>query len=113
MSRHNKPPFEPVIPEQEQPIPDLTSTTIVTPVVEPMFTTSYDTHGPLTMEMARRCPLCWGTRQGTGTQYSGGPGGSRKYYKCGKCNHTWTATITIEKIVIEHRRVELETRGEE
>ncbi len=78
------------------------------PTDEQMVLTPFSTEYPVTMEMARRCPLCWGGHKGTGVQYSGGSGGPTKYYKCNNCNHTWTATVVIEKIVIEHRRVSID-----
>ena len=56
----------------------------------------------------RRCPLCWTGQRGKGNAYS--KSGNRRYYRCGSCAHTWTATVTLEVTRIEHRRVELEQR---
>lgn len=71
-------------------------------------TTSYNPRAIVTMEDARKCPLCYPTRKGTGTAYK--KHGSKLHYKCEGCGHTWTAEVFIEKIVIEHRIVELDTR---
>lgn len=67
------------------------------------------------IEEYRHCPICWGGNGGYGTAYS--TQGRTRYYKCdkttkpdgtGPCGHTWTATVTLEAIRIEHRVVEIE-----
>jgi hypothetical protein len=62
----------------------------------------------------RRCPICWNGRGGYGLAYS--TQGSTRYYKCkkstkpepGPCGHTWTATVRMEVIKIEHREVTID-----
>ena len=66
------------------------------------------------IEEYRQCPLCWSGSGGYGLAYS--TQGRTRYYKCGKttkpetgpCGHTWTATVTLEAIKIEHRIVRLD-----
>jgi len=67
------------------------------------------------IEEYRHCPICWGGNGGYGTAYS--TNGSTRYYKCtrttkpdgvGPCGHTWTATVRLEVIKVEHRRVHLD-----
>lgn len=66
------------------------------------------------IEEYRRCPVCWSGNGGYGNCYS--TQGRTRYYKCcqttkpdsGPCGHTWTATVLLETIKIEHRRVTLD-----
>jgi hypothetical protein len=67
-----------------------------------------------TIAIYRRCPICWEGNGGYGDCYS--TQGPTRYYKCkqstkpdcGPCGHTWTATVMLETIKIEHRRVFLD-----
>ena len=62
------------------------------------------------MPIYRRCKICFPRSQGVGTAYA--TRGATRYYKCNHCGHTWTAIITTERTVIEHREVHIETRSE-
>ena len=70
---------------------------------------------PRTIEEYRHCPICWNGHGGYGTCYS--THGRTRYYKCdqttkpdgpGPCGHTWTATVKLEVVRVEHRTVELD-----
>ena len=67
------------------------------------------------IEAYRHCPMCWSGNGGYGDCYS--TQGKTRYYKCvqttkpegaGPCGHTWTATVTLETIKVEHRIVTLD-----
>lgn len=58
----------------------------------------------------RQCPLCYTGLGGVGSQYS--KHGNTGYYKCQCCGHTWTATVKVEAVKIEHKVVDMETRAE-
>lgn len=58
----------------------------------------------------RQCPLCYSGQGGIGRAYS--TQGRTRYYKCSNCGHTWTARVVTEVDQVEHRRVDLETRGQ-
>lgn len=88
--------------EPSKPLPPLVVVPVVaTPIVK-------------VIEEYRRCPICWGGNGGYGNCYS--TQGRTRYYKCcqttkpesGPCGHTWTATVLLETIKIEHRRVILD-----
>ena len=70
---------------------------------------------PRIIEAYRHCPICWNGHGGYGSCKS--TQGRVRYYKCdkttkpegpGPCGHTWTATVTLETIRIEHRIVTLD-----
>lgn len=70
---------------------------------------------PESIPVYRRCPICWGRRQGVGIAYS--TQGMRRYYKCSRtqtdmppCGHTWTAVVDLSVVRIESRTVEISTR---
>ena len=63
----------------------------------------------------RRCPVCWEGNGGFGDCQS--TQGRTRYYKCvqttkadgaGPCGWTWTATVLLESVKIEHRIVTLD-----
>ncbi len=67
------------------------------------------------IEEHRHCPVCWSGNGGFGDCYS--TQGSTRYYKCvqttkpdgpGPCGHTWTATVKLQVIRVEHRVVKLD-----
>lgn len=61
----------------------------------------------------RQCPLCWGGQHGVGEAYNTTRVTDTlaiRYYKCDKCEHTWSAKIKSEVVSIEHRTVELNER---
>lgn len=63
------------------------------------------------IQVYRRCPICWGRAKGYGVTYS--THGRTRYYKCVKsisqelppCGHTWSATVKLEVLKVEHRTV--------
>jgi hypothetical protein len=57
----------------------------------------------------RQCPICFPNLGGVGNAYSSK--GPRTFYKCQACGHTWTCKVTHEQVVVEHRTVEIQTRG--
>jgi hypothetical protein len=67
-----------------------------------------------TIESYRHCPICWEQFGGYGLAYS--TQGATRYYKCkksdkpgcGPCGHTWTATVKVEVLRVEHRPVKLD-----
>ena len=61
------------------------------------------------VERHRQCPVCYtGALNGVGTAQS--TQRRTRYYKCDRCGHTWTATVTTTVERIEHREVDVETR---
>lgn len=64
------------------------------------------------VEKFRQCPVCYtGDLNGVGVAAS--TRGSKRYYKCDRCGHNWSATITPARVEsIAHRDVDLETRQE-
>jgi DNA-directed RNA polymerase subunit M/transcription elongation factor TFIIS len=63
------------------------------------------------VETHRQCPVCHhGELNGVGTATS--TQGSKRYYKCDRCGHGWTATINPSRVVqVEHREVNINTRS--
>jgi len=100
--------------------PDIT--TSQTPLAKPVIFPSVVEVSPVIaitpagriVEEYRHCPVCWHGSGGYGVAYS--TQGQTRYYKCckttksdtGPCGHTWTATVTLETIKIEHRIVTLD-----
>lgn len=61
------------------------------------------------VEHHRQCPICHhGELNGVGTATS--TQGRKRYYKCDRCGHTWTATVTTTVDKVEHRTVSMQTR---
>lgn len=90
---------------QQKPKPRIDA---VLPVQQP----ANDTPSLREIPIYRHCPVCWEGNGGYGDCYS--TQGRTRYYKCkqttkpggvGPCGHTWTATVTLEAVKIEHRRV--------
>lgn len=89
---------------------------VVPPVVQPVIPEALEVVSTPTRDIAdyRRCPLCWNGSGGYGCAYS--TQGKTRYYKCCKtvdpekvpCGHTWTATVLLETIKIEHKVVTLD-----
>lgn len=56
----------------------------------------------------RRCPICHAGYGGCGRCYS--TAGTKRYYKCDRCGHTWTATVSAEAMTLEFREIEIDQR---
>ena len=65
------------------------------------------------IKIHRRCPVCWERCKGVGVSYS--TQGRTRYYKCKRtltdlppCGHTWSATVQLHVMKVEHRTIELD-----
>lgn len=72
--------------------------------------TKHDNAAPRrVVEVYRQCQICYhGELNGVGTATS--TQGRKRYYKCDRCGHTWTATVTTTVDKVEHRTVSMQTR---
>lgn len=58
----------------------------------------------------RQCPLCWESLHGLGQSIGRTGTGRKRYYRCDKCAHSWTAVVPSEMLYVADAEMVLPER---